>query len=146
MKIRLISGTPVLLLFLSVGAHAGDYPSEIKLDHPEQRMIVAQPGKTLAAMQSACAQSMLNQSPATEARDISEKILRTEDEVVIEVDADLVDVPLASGKKNLSATYRCEYRDGYLTLGIWTRGLVGKWMYFDMAQLTPNDLGTPWPE
>ncbi len=146
MKHPHLAAAPALLLFLSLATQAADYPSELKLENPQMRSVVAQPGKALPAMQSACAQSMLNQSPATEARDIQEHFLRTEDEVVIEVDAELSGGTLPAGKKALPATYRCEYRDGYLTLGIWTRGLVGKWMFYDMAHLDAEALGTPWPE
>lgn len=146
MNDRHLAATPALLLFLSLAAQGAEYPSELKLDHPDQRRVVAQPGKTLPAMQAACAETMLNQSPATMAQDIQEHFLRTEDEVVIEVDAELSGGTLPAGKKSLPATYRCEYRDGYLTLGIWTRGLVGKWMFYDLAHLDPQALGTPWPE
>ncbi len=143
---RLIWSTSLLLFAFTVSANAADYPSELKLDHPDHRAIVNKPGKDMEAMQEACPRSMLNNSPATEARNINERILRTQDGVIIETDAELVNVPIGSEKKNMAATYRCEYRDGLLTLGIWTRGFVGKWTIFNSPQLTQNDLGTPWPE
>jgi hypothetical protein len=46
----------------------------------------------------------------------------------------------------VAATYRCKYRDGLLTFGVWMRGFVGTWTRFENSQLTQNDLGTPWPE
>ena len=97
-------------------------------------------------MERACPQSMLNASPASEARNISERILRTQDGVIIETDAELLNVSVGTTKRNVMATYRCEFRDGLLTLGIWTRGFVGTWTLFENSQLTQNDLGTPWPD
>ena len=138
--------TPSLLLVVAVSAHAADYPTALTLDHPEQRLIAAHPGKSLEAMQQACPQSMLNSAPATEARNISERILRTQDGVIIETDAELLNVPVGDAKKNVAATYRCEYRDGLLTLGIWTKGFVGLWTIYQLPQLTQNELGAPWPE
>ncbi len=136
----------LLLFALAASANAADYPSELKLDHPDHRAIVNKPGKDLEAMQEACPRSMLNNSPATEARNINERILRTYDGVIIETDAELLNVVVGSEKKNVPVTYRCEYRDGLLTLGIWTRGFIGMWTIFDNPQLTQNDLGTPWPQ
>lgn len=136
----------MLLLTLAAAAHAEGYPSELKLDRPENRVIASKPGKDMAAMEQACPLSMLNASPATEARNISERTLRTQDGVIIETDAELLNVSVGTTKKNVAATYRCEYRDGLLTLGIWTRGFVGTWTLFENPQLTQNELGAPWPE
>ena len=134
------------LLLVAVSAHAADYPTTLTLEHPEQRLMAARPGKSLEAMQKACPQSMLNSAPATEARNISERILRTQDGVIIETDADLLNVPVGDTKKTVAATFRCEYRDGLLTLGIWTKGFVGLWTIYQLPQLTQNELGAPWPE
>ena len=134
------------LLLVAVSANAADYPTILTLEHPEQRLMAARPGKSLEAMQKACPQSMLNSAPATEARNISERILRTQDGVIIETDADLLNVPVGDTKKTVAATFRCEYRDGLLTLGIWTKGFVGLWTIYQRPQLTQNELGAPWPE
>lgn len=136
----------MLLATFASAAHAEGYPSELKLEHPESRVIASKPGMELEAMEQACPLSMLNASPVTEARNISERILRTQDGVIIETDAELLNVPVGTTKRNVAATYRCEYRDGLLTLGIWTRGFVGTWTVFENPQLTQNELGAPWPE
>lgn len=143
---RFAWSTPLLFFVFAVSAHATDYPTEIKLENPDHRTIASKPGKSLEAMQKACPQSMLNSAPATQAKNISERILRTQDGVIIETEAELLNVPVGDGKKNVAATYRCEYRDGLLTLGIWTRGFVGLWTIYQNPQLTQNELGTPWPE
>lgn len=89
---------------------------------------------------------MLNASLLTENRDISERIQHTQDGVIIEINAELRNVPMGTARKNVAATYRCKYRDGLLTFGVWMRGFVGTWTRFENSQLTQNDLGTPWPE
>lgn len=142
---RLTWSAALLFASFAFAAHAEGYPTELKLDHPDQRRLVSKPGKSLEAMQKACPVSLLNASPATEARNISEHILRLEDEVVIEVDADLQNVAVGNEHKTLPVTYRCEYRDGLMTLGIWTRGMVGDWSVFRGAALSAADLGAPWP-
>ena len=129
----------------AIVAHAEGLPTELKLDHPDQRRMAATPGKTLEAMQRACPVSLLNAAPATEAHNITEHILRQEDEVVIEVDAELSNVAVGNEHKTLPVTYRCEYRDGLMTVGVWTRGMVGDWSIFRGATLGAADLGAPWP-
>ncbi|WP_297505124.1 hypothetical protein [Ferrovum sp.] len=135
-----------LLTAAPLVAQAGEpYPDELKLAHPGQREIANKPGLELEAMQAACPVSMLNASPGNAAKNIHERILRTEDGVIIETDADLTGVPFGTGSTTIPATYRCEYRDGQLVLGIWSKGLIGKWTLFQSPRLTQNELGTPWP-
>ncbi|KXW58238.1 hypothetical protein [Ferrovum myxofaciens] len=136
-----------LLMAAPLMAQANDsYPDELKLEHPAQREIANKPGLELEAMQAACPVSMLNASPGNAAKNIHERILRTMDGVIIETDADLTGVPFGTGTTTIPATYRCEYRDGQLVLGIWSKGLIGKWTLFQSPRLTQSELGTPWPD
>lgn len=98
-------------------------PREMKLADPNNRRTVDHPGMNVDAIRQACAETMLNASPATEANDIDTRVLSATDPAIIEVDATLKDVGMFN--QNLQVTYRCEYREGSLTLGTWTRGLKG---------------------
>jgi len=64
---------------------------------------------------------MLNASPATEATDIEVSVLSQGDIVVTEAKAILKSVGMF--KQDLPVTYRCEYHNGKLASGVWTRGL-----------------------
>lgn len=139
--------TSVMGIFsLSGYAYAADaYPGELKLEH-SQREIAAKPGLALEAMQASCPLDMLNASPGTALKAIHERILRTEDGVIIEADADVAGVPNGTESVTIPATYRCEFRDGQLVLGIWDKGLMGKWTIFQNTVLSQADLGIPWPD
>ena len=144
---RLTWSSALLLSGFAATAHAATgYPTELKLTHPDQRRIVEMAGKTLEAMQQACPVSMLNASPSTEERNISERLVRQEDEVVIEVDAELMNVPVGKEHKTLPVTYRCEFRDGRMIWGVWARGMVGEWGWFQGTALNEANLGTPFPD
>ena len=148
---RLIGALALLCVGTAAGlAHAADsYPTELTLAHPDQRQMSNPAGKSMEAMQAACPQSMLNIAPATQARNISERVLRygnNQDQTIIETDAELVNVPVGTEQKTIPVTFRCEFRDGLLTLGVWTRGLVGVWTVFDGLALRPDALGTPLPD
>ncbi len=144
-KLALIASLTGLMMLPSLSQAADAYPSELKLQHPTQREIIAKPGLELEAMQASCPTDMLNASPGTALKDIHERILRTIDGVIIETDADVTGVPMGTGSTTIPATYRCEFRDGKLTLGIWAKGLIGKWTIFQSPLLSQQDLGVPWP-
>lgn len=113
-----------IAISLSVFAFAGcavTVPKEMKLADPYNRKVVDNPGTNLNDISLACAETMINVSPATEATDIDVRVLSQGDLVVTEVDAVLKNV--GAFNNNLPVTYRCEYRNGHLASGIWTRGL-----------------------
>jgi hypothetical protein len=93
----------------------------MKLADPQNRKTVDSPGTNLDAIRLACAETMLNASPAIEATDINARVLSQGDLVVTEVDALLKNVGAFS--QSLPVTYRCEYLKGHLASGVWTRGL-----------------------
>ncbi|NDU87283.1 MAG: hypothetical protein G3I09_03740 [Ferrovum sp.] len=139
--------TLALLTASSFRAYASDsIPSELTLEHPDHRHVANNPGLELDAMQAACPVSMVNASPGKAAKNIQERLLRTVDGVIIETDAEITGVPFGTGSTSIPATYRCEYRDGQLVLGIWTKGLIGKWTIFQNPEITQNELGIPWPD
>lgn len=102
---------------------ANTVPREMKLADPHNRKTVDHPGKNLDSIRLACAETMLNASPAIEATEIEVRVLSQTDPVIIEVDAELKDVGMFN--QSLPVTYRCEYKEGSLALGTWTRGLKG---------------------
>ncbi len=136
------------LLTASLASHAEDhaYPDSLKLTHPTQREVNPKPGMDLAEMQASCPADMLNASPGTQLQDIHERLLRTVDGVIIETDAEVGGIPTDTATKSIPATYRCEFRDGKLVLGIWQKGLIGKWTIFQNPALSQSDLGLPWPD
>ncbi|BEV72284.1 hypothetical protein THUN1379_17660 [Paludibacterium sp. THUN1379] len=96
-------------------------PKEMKLADPHNRKTVDNPGTNLDAIRLACVETMLNASPATEAIDINVRVLSQGDLVVTEVDALLKYDGMFN--QRLPVTYHCEYRNGRLASGVWTRGL-----------------------
>jgi PBP1b-binding outer membrane lipoprotein LpoB len=96
-------------------------PREMKLADPSNRKTVDHPGTNLDSIRLACAETMLNASPASEATDIDVRVLSQGEIVVTEVDAVLKNVGMLN--TSLPVTYRCEYRNGELASGTWTRGL-----------------------
>jgi hypothetical protein len=116
---------PLLIIIISsmLASCATSVPNEMKLADPNNRKTINQPGTNIEAMRFACAETMLNASPATEASDIVVRVLSTSNPTIMEVDAILKNVGAFRG--NLSVTYHCEYQNGSLTLGTWTRGLKG---------------------
>lgn len=144
-KLALFASTSFLLTLSTLSFADDTYPSELKLAHPTQREVAAKPGLELTAMQASCPVDMLNASPGTELKNIHERLLRTDDGVIIETDADVLGVPMGTTTTTIPATFRCEFRDGKLVLGIWAKGLIGKWTIFQSPSLSQEDLGTPWP-
>lgn len=120
MKISIEVVTVTLGAFL-LGACAITVPQEMKLSDPNNRKLVDHPGHNIDSMRLACAQSMLNASPATEAVDIQATVVSSKNPTIVNVDAVLLDVGFF--KSALPVTYRCQYSDGYLTNTNWTRGL-----------------------
>lgn len=146
---QLVLGSALLLSLFSLQALADDnfFPSEIRINPDAPRKVVAKAGPDLKSQEEACVQSMINQSPVTEATDIKGIVRRTQDSTVLSVAATLKDVPMVDGgKKDLQVTYHCEYlMDGTFTVGAWTRNLGGEWVMFQSATLGPDDLGKPFP-
>lgn len=113
----------VLVVAFIMSGCAVTVPREMKLSDPTHRKSVDHPGKNIDAMRLACAETMLNASPATEATEIDARVLTTGDPVVTEVDAVLHNLGVFN--QSLAVTFRCEYREGSFTFGTWTRGLTG---------------------
>lgn len=122
MKILACAAAVFVVAFVMPGC-AFTIPHEMKLLDPSHRKSVNHPGKNIDAMRLACAETMLNMSPATEATEIDARVVTNGDLVVAEVDAVLPNLGLFS--QSLGVTYFCEYREGFLTFGTWTRGLKG---------------------
>ena len=100
----------------------GRIDREMKLSNPAKRSVNDEPGTNINAQRSACADRMLNLSPATEAKDVDVRVLSQDQPVVIEVDAVLLN--FGSYGRERPVTYHCEYLGGALSLGKWTRGLT----------------------
>jgi hypothetical protein len=96
-------------------------PNEMTLSDPQNRKTVDNPGTNVDAIRLACAETMLNASPASEATDVNVRVLSQGDLVVTEVDAVLKNVGMFG--RAMPVTYRCEYLKGRLASGAWTRGL-----------------------
>lgn len=96
-------------------------PTEMRLEDSNNRKLVDNPGTNLDSIRLACAESMLNASPANEATNIDSRIVSQGDIVVSEVNATLNN--LGGFKQSLPVTFRCEYQRGKLISTSWTRGL-----------------------
>lgn len=112
----------IVFCIVTVAACSAPVPRELKLSYSGKRKINDEPGTDINAQRFACAERMLNLSPATELRDIDAKVVSTDSPVIIEVNAVLRNFDGAGSE--LPATYRCEYLGGNLSLGKWTRGLT----------------------
>lgn len=102
---------------------ATEVPTELSLERGAPRIVDDHPGTSVSAMRRACANTMLASAPADHALQVTPKTLAEGTLTVIEVDAVLTDIGMF--RQELPVTYRCEYRDGRLTLGTWVRGLPG---------------------
>jgi hypothetical protein len=96
-------------------------PTHMTLSDPIHRKLIDNPGKDIDAMRRACAETMLNASPVAEASEIEARVEATGDQVIIGVDAVLENFGFFHTRRPVS--YRCEYREGKLFSGRWTRGL-----------------------
>ncbi len=112
----------ILTCVLAVAACSAPIPTELKLAASGKRAINDQPGTEINAQRFACAERMLNLSPASQAKEIDARVLSKGEPVIIEVDAMLLNV--GSYGRSLPVTYHCEYLGGALTLAKWTRGLT----------------------
>jgi hypothetical protein len=112
----------ILICVLAVAACGTPVPTELRLPASGRRSVNDQPGTEINAQRFACAERMLNLSPATQAREIDARVLSKGEPVVIEVDALLLD--FGTYGRSLPVTYHCEYLGGTLTLGKWTRGVT----------------------
>lgn len=66
-----------------MSACAVTVPREMRLADPSHRKLVDHPGKNIDSIRLACAETMLNASPVTEATDIDVRVLSTGDLVVV---------------------------------------------------------------
>jgi hypothetical protein len=112
----------ILIWVLGAAACSTPVPTELRLSSSGKRSVNDQPGTEINAQRFACADRMLNLSPASEAREIDARVLSKSETVVIEVDALLLN--FGTYGRSLPVTYHCEYVGGALTLAKWTRGLT----------------------
>ena len=105
------------LVLLFLGGCAVEVPRQMALSNPHNRHTVDNPGTDVNAIRKACAETMLNASPAEAATNIDAKALSGGSVVTVTVDATLL------GQFGRDITYECVYTDGRLTSGRWTRGL-----------------------
>lgn len=68
-----------------------------------------------------CAENMLNASPADSAESITYTMKGTGENATVNVDATLIDVGF--WKSPLPVSYRCEYVNGWMVNGKFTKGL-----------------------
>ena len=119
--------TRVLLLsaitLISVSC-ADTTPREMSLADPNNRELLTETDDNLQSMQRVCAENMLNASPASEAINISPRVMSNLEEKVIEVDALLVDIGYF--KEDLPVTYLCKFKNGTMTYATWVRGFGKK--------------------
>ena len=111
-----------LVCVVAVAACSMTVPREMKLSYTGKRKVNDEPGTNIDNQRFACADRMLNLSPATEAKDVDAHVVSNGEPVIIEVDAVLKN--FGNAGREMPVTYHCEYLGGALTLGKWTRGAL----------------------
>lgn len=112
----------IMICAAAIAACSITVPSQMTLSNPNKRKTIDEPGTNIDSQRFACADRMLNLSPAVKAVDIETRVLSKDDPTIIEVDALLKNV--GSSDHDLAVSYHCEYLGGALTLGKWTRGIT----------------------
>ncbi|WP_131542725.1 hypothetical protein [Paraburkholderia hospita] len=98
-------------------------PTRHTLSNPQQRHLDDKTALTDSGTARKCAENMLNASPASQAADVATRVARTGNGLIVDVDANLLDVGMFH--ESLPVGYRCTYEGDRLVRSTWTRGLKG---------------------
>lgn len=119
MKLIAISAVAVVV---ALSGCATQIPTTLTLKDPHHRHINDEVAATDEATARRCVENMLNASPAVSATDISTKVIGTGRNVIVDVDATLLDVGFFG--RSLPVSFRCTGVNGMMST-TWTGGLKG---------------------
>lgn len=119
MKLSVLSAVVVVM---ALSACATPIPKTLKLKDPHHRHINDEVAATDEGTARRCVENMLNASPAVSATDISTNVIGTGRNIIVDVNATLLDVGFFG--RSLPVSFRCTGVNGMMST-TWTGGLKG---------------------